>query len=194
MAQNEERAFNEHPEENQYPLQTVHQFEGGLRMVIGNQKKKQYIALFHPSGTHMTIKPDGSMSSFVVGDSKTYHKGGASFTVDESGDAHYAGHMKLHVEGGSHVEVAGDANIVTGGNVLLAGMGNMGMAIKGNAYFATNGSMNFNAAGGFNLETSSANIKADAMAVNVPATGWEGNINQKGSLTSSGEHKASAHT
>ena len=171
---------NETPE-SKYPLQEIHQFSGGHRIWVGNERGKEFMRVMHPSGSYIEIKPDGGVTHFSIGESKQYNKGGVTLTVDENNDVHISGHQKLQVGGGSHIEVAGDAGIVAGGAVALAAMGDLGMAVNGNGYFGIKGSANFNAAGGFKFEGPSGSFKISSIDIT-------GNIQMAGDFNQSGTH------
>lgn len=126
----QERVDREGSPQNEYPYQKVIQLQGGIKIVYGDEKDKQFVRLLTPSGSGFEIYPDGKIQHVVVGDSKTYHKGGVSFTIDENNDVKIHGHNKLVVAGGAHIEVAGDAGIAVGGNTALVGMGDMGIDVK----------------------------------------------------------------
>lgn len=105
----------------------------------------------HPSGTYTEISSDGKVVNFNVGDSKTYHKSGFSFTIDENGDMKISGHSRMIVGGGAHVEIAGDAGIFAGGDVAIATMGAANIRAK-SAYLGTDGDLNINVGGTMNVK------------------------------------------
>lgn len=141
------------PDENKYPHNKKIVFQGGVEINVGNETGKQYIKLHHPSGTYMTIWPDGKMETHVRGENREYHKGGVTITIDENQDIHINGHSKMHVGGGAHIEVSGDAGIVCGGDVALSALsGSIGMQCA-NFYLGCTGNMNLNVGGDTNIQT-----------------------------------------
>lgn len=133
--------------ESKYPYNNVIQTPGGIRIVWGDERGKESLKIYHPSGSYMEMFPDGKVSQLVIGENKQYNKGGVTITVDENSDVHISGHQKITVGGGSHVEVQGDAGIVVGGDVAVAGLKNLGLSIKGNAYLGIDGDFNTNVKG-----------------------------------------------
>ncbi len=168
----EQRASTKHPEKNEYPLQEVYQHEGGYRFVIGNEKGKQFVAEWHPSGSHTIHHPDGSVTSWTMGDHKVAHKGGKSVTIGNNGDVLVAGHKSDATEGGEHKEVAGDTNLVSGGKFNIAALGGMGMAVNGNMYMGTTGAISMNPGGGLKI---------------VGNVELEGNLTMKGNIALTGD-------
>lgn len=191
----EGRADSKETPESKYPLQTVYQHSGGMRISVGNERGKEFFRIAHPSGSYIEMKPDGGVSTFNVGQNKTYNKGGVTLSVDENNDVMISGHNKLQVGGGAHIEVSGDAGIVTGGNIALAGLGDLGLAVGGNAYFGIQGKMSLNAQGGTEIKTTSFNvdaegvaeIKAQLIALDGPMD-FKGNIEHTGNINTSGIH------
>ena len=53
------------PEENKYPHNRKIVTSGGVEIDIGNEPGKQYVKIHHPSGTYMTVWPDGKMETFL---------------------------------------------------------------------------------------------------------------------------------
>lgn len=148
---------NDRPEmdetpESEYPYNNVWQFPGGMRVVLGDQRGKECMKIYHPSGTYMEMFPDGKLSMMVIGEQKQYNKGGVTITVDENSDVHISGHQKITVGGGSHIEVQGDAGVVVGGDVAMAGLKNMGISTKGNLYLGVDGDLNMNVKGNMNQQ------------------------------------------
>lgn len=141
------------PEESKYPHNKKYVYSGGVEIDVGNEPGKQYVKIHHPSGTYMTIWPDGKMESFVRGENREYNKGGVTITVDENHDVHIKGHSKLQVAGGAHIEVSGDAGVVCGGDVAMSALsGSIGMQCK-NFYLGCSGDMNLNVGGDTNIQT-----------------------------------------
>lgn len=175
-----QRSSTKHPDQNEYPLQEVYQHEGGYRFVIGNEKGKQFVAEWHPSGSHTIHHPDGSVTSWTVGDHKVHHKGGATLSVDENNDVKVGGHNKVAIQGGGHMEVAGDMNLVVGGAGHLIALSGMGASVKGNGYMGVDGQLAINAKGGIKIV---GNIELEGNLT------MQGNINITGNIDQKGEHK-----
>lgn len=148
----QERVDREGSPQNEYPYQKVIQLQGGIKVVWGDEKDKQFLRVLTPSGSGFEIYPDGKVQHIIVGDSKTYHKGGVSFTIDENNDVKIHGHNKLVVAGGAHIEVAGDAGIAVGGNTVVHGMGDLGINVK-NAYFGVRGDLAMKVEGNTLIDT-----------------------------------------
>lgn len=181
-----QRSSTKHPDKNEYPLQEVFQHEGGYRFVIGNEKGKQFVAEWHPSGSHTIHHPDGSVTSWTVGDHKVHHKGGASISVDENNDVKVGGHNKVAIQGGGHMEVAGDMNMVIGGAGNLVALAGMGTAIKGNSYMGVDGQLSINAKGGIKIV---GNMELEGNFTMKGTMNLTGDLNQKGvHKDNKGEH------
>jgi len=168
--------------ESQYPYNNVWQFPGGVRLVVGDERGKEAIKLFHPSGTYVEFFPDGKLATMTIGENKQYNKGGVTITVDENSDIHIGGHHKMTVAGGTHVEIQGDAGVVIGGKTAMAVLGDLGLSVNGNMYLAAKGSINMNAMGNMNIQAqgtmyhgsgSQHTIQATNLALN-PSDGGSG--------------------
>lgn len=183
------RAEQKELEESKYPLNYVTQFDGGHRLVVSNERGKEFIRLMHPSGSYQEIQPDGKMVSFTNGESKSYTKGGMTVTVDENGDFNIVGHSKAQVSGGMHMEIAGDMGGAIAGNIALAGMGNAGFSVKGNMYMATDGAFNIHVTGAANIKADGGmTIDAPTTTINSPSITFNGDITHEGNMTTSGIH------
>tara|TARA_R110000868_G_scaffold25423_7_gene99177 strand:- start:1918 stop:2517 length:600 start_codon:yes stop_codon:yes gene_type:complete len=183
--------FDETPE-SKYPYNRVTQMPGGMRLVIGEERGKESMKIYHPSGTYMEMFPDGKMASMTIGENKQYNKSGTTVTVDENGDIHFTGHQKITMGGGSHIEVSGDAGIVVGGSTVLTSLGDMGMSVKGNMYMGVDGDMNMNVTGNMNTLVGGKNYVGSGAPMTVQAT--QLNLNpadgQSGYTPTSGPQKA----
>lgn len=201
--------------QNEYPHQKVWQTQGGIKFVYGDEAGKQFLRMIHPSGTYYEIYPDGKVTHMSVGDSKSYHKGGFTMTMDENGDIKMNGHGKIVLEGGPHIEVAGDAGIMVGGNLALGGLGNMkidvkdvylgvrgnlGMKIEGSTRISTVGNLTIDTAGKSEMITGETALlqSGEKMTLENPSTlvqspdinlGGEGGqlLHRKGDVDSDGD-------
>jgi hypothetical protein len=145
------RIENDETPESKYPYNNVWQFPGGVRLVVGDERGKECVKLFHPSGTYFEMFPDGKLAMTHVGEKKEYNKGGVTLTIDENSDVHISGHSKLTVGGGAHIEIAGDAGVMIGGKTSMISLGDMGLTVAGNLYMGVKGDFKQNVMG--NMET-----------------------------------------
>jgi hypothetical protein len=175
----EDRIEEEGSPQNEYPNQKVWQTQGGIKLVYGDEKGKQFFRLIHPSGTYTEIYPDGKMTTLTVGDAKNYAKGGVTMTIDENGDIKFNGHSKFVVAGGAHIEVAGDAGVAVGGDIAMVGMksfkmdvqdaylgvrGNLGISVEGSTAIETKGETMIRSDGDMHIKSSGGNVNQDAGA------------------------------
>ena len=135
----------------QYPYNHVWEDWAGHQIQVDNTPGAERIFFRHSKGSYVEMRPDGGVITFNVGDSKTYNKAGATFTVDECGDVKFTGHTRIMVGGGAHIEVAGDAGVFAGGDLVAAVMGNANIRAK-SAYLGTDGDINMNASGNMNIK------------------------------------------
>lgn len=135
----------------QYGYNHVTEWPAGHQVQVDSTPGHERIFFKHASGSYTEIRPDGSVINFAVGDSKNYHKAGATFTVDENADIKFTGHSRIVVGGGAHVEVAGDAGIFVGGDTAIASMGKANIRAS-SAYIGTDGDLNMNVGGAMNVK------------------------------------------
>lgn len=181
MAEQNKRSEQSVDNNSKYPHQQVWQMTGGHRLVVSNEKGKEAVRFFHPSGSYFEFQPDGKVTAFTVGENKVYNKGGVTLSIDENNDVQVAGHNKLYVAGGGHIQVNGDVDIVAGGkaNLALPG-GSLGISMNGNMFLATSGKMIFNAQGGVDFQGSEFKVTAPMKL--------EGNIDHTGDMKTAGVH------
>lgn len=151
MATNDEYTSDKkYPEQNsersKYPRQWTFKTPGGITVSIGNEKGKEFFLVSHPSGSHTEYHQDGTVTSVVNGEQRTYAKGGGSITFDENFQATITGHCKFSAGGGAVLEIKGDLGIVVAGSINMGAMENLAMSGK-NVYIGATGNMNMEAKG-----------------------------------------------
>ena len=170
------RAQTTTTEQSTYPDHHVYYTHGGQRFEIGNQKGRECIKVFHPSGSYCEWFPDGKFYQMNIGENKQYNKGGVTITVDENNDVHIKGHSKLQIGGGCHIEVSGDAGIVVGGNAAMAMLGKgTALSAKGNLYLGVDGDLNMNVKGATNITSGGP--------INIESTGGDAQYKAAGETT-----------
>lgn len=149
-----------------YPYVQVFETSAGHEVHFDNTPGKERIYIAHSSGTYQEWSADGKVTSYTVGDSKHYGKGGVTMTIDENNDLKISGHNRILVGGGAHIEVAGDAGIAVGGDTMLMSMGNLNAHVN-NIYLGAKGNMNFNISGEINMKAAgNMNLKASNINLN----------------------------
>ena len=138
------------PDESKYPLNIVHQYSGGHRLIIGNEQGKEAFQLYHPSGSSIVMYPDGSVAQMNIGKKIEYNKSGVTETTDENKCSVVNGHCSQKVGGGFHTEVSGDMGTICGGTMKTVAMNGMGISVKG-------GQLLINSENGINFNSSDTN-------------------------------------
>lgn len=148
-AQNDEKhnRLNKTSYDTKYPYNKVWVTESGHEFHVDDTPGKERIRWAHRKGSYIEISADGRRVDFSVGNSKQYHKGGWTMTVDENGDMKICGHKRINVDGGSHITVKGDADVVVGKNSHMVVGGNMKAAVAGDTYLGVRGNSNINVKG-----------------------------------------------
>jgi hypothetical protein len=149
--QKQDTRSDESSYEAKYPYNHVWESWGGHQIQWDDTPGKERFFMRHSSGTYQEISSDGKNVSFTVGDSKSYNKGGVTFTVDENNDVKMTGHSRMVVGGGAHIEVAGDAGIMVGGDTAMVGMGKVNMRAK-SMYMGVDGGMSMNVGGNMTMK------------------------------------------
>ena len=153
-----------------YPDNVTWSHPNGVRFVMGQERGKECIKIYHPSGTMMEYFPEGDVSSLYKGERKDYHSAGMTSTTDHNADTHGSGHIKVTMGGGTHIEVSGDAGILVAGATALASLGDLGLSVKGNMYMGVDGNMNMNVKGNMNTLVGGKNYVGSGAPMTVQAT------------------------
>lgn len=147
-----ERANKTETPEGKYPQQKVLRTAGNLIIAWSDEKGRESLKVFHPSGSFVEFQPDGSVMSMNIGESRSYNKSGSTSTSDDNSSNHSYGHTQSTVGGGIHIEVQGDAGIMIGGKAAIVGLGDTGLAVNGNLYIGAKGNVSINATGNIDMQ------------------------------------------
>lgn len=131
-----------HPQttyDTKYPYNKVFQTESGHQLEFDDTPGKERIRIGHKSGTYQEISFDGRVVTATVKHHYHYGKGGATFTIDHSGDIKIDGGKRFSVTGDIHHEVKGDHYNAVAGDRISAINGSHSHSVKGNSYGKVSG-------------------------------------------------------
>jgi hypothetical protein len=117
---------------------------------------------FHSSGAYSEWRPDGTTISHAANGEHTYAKGGQTMSVDNHGDAKYAGHGRVNIDTDGHVEFGKNTSIAVNGMAEIAApKGHIKMSASEIAMSTTQGSMTINAARDVEMKTTNGRMAFD---------------------------------